>query len=74
MSENKDKQIKYTGLNKLFRSDNMQKLHDSLRDGTFKEFIDDWKWIFSYSKKYRWIVVFYAITGILGSTMSIGTA
>ena len=74
MSENKDKQIKYTGLNKLFRSDNMQKLHDSLRDGTFKEFVDDWKWIFSYSKKYRWIVVFYAITGILGSTMSIGTA
>ena len=74
MSENKNKQIKYTGLNKLFRSDNMQKLHDSLRDGTFKEFVDDWKWIFSYSKKYRWIVVFYAITGILGSTMSIGTA
>ena len=74
MSENKDKQIKYTGLNKLFRSDNMQKLHDSLRDGTFKEFVADWKWIFSYSKKYRWIVVFYAITGILGSTMSIGTA
>ena len=74
MSENKDKQIKYTGLNKLFRSDNMQKLHDSLRDGTFKEFVDDWKWIFGYSKKYRWIVVFYAITGILGSTMSIGTA
>ena len=74
MSENKEKQIKYSGINKLFRSDNMQKLHDSLRDGTFKEFVDDWKWIFSYSKKYRWIVVFYAITGILGSTMSIGTA
>ncbi len=74
MSENKDEQIKYTGINKLFRNDNMQKLHDSLRDGTFKEFVADWKWIFSYSKKYRWIVVFYAITGILGSTMSIGTA
>ena len=74
MSENKERQIKYTGLNRLFRNDNMQKLHDSLRDGTFKEFVDDWKWIFSYSKKYRWIVVFYAITGILGSTMSIGTA
>ncbi|PWJ71178.1 ABC-type multidrug transport system fused ATPase/permease subunit [Ruminococcaceae bacterium R-25] len=74
MGENKEKQIKYTGINKLFHNDNMQKLHDSLRDGTFKEFVDDWKWIFSYSKKYRWIVVFYAITGILGSTMSIGTA
>ena len=53
MSENKDKKIKYTGINKLFRSDNVQTLHDSIRDGTIKEFIDDWKWIFSFSKKYR---------------------
>lgn len=74
MSENKDKKIKYTGINKLFRNDNMQILHDSMRDGTIKEFIADWKWIFSFSKKYRWIVVFYAIVGILNSTMSIGTS
>ncbi|MDY6340370.1 MAG: ABC transporter ATP-binding protein [Saccharofermentans sp.] len=74
MSENKDKKIKYTGINKLFRSDNVQTLHDSIRDGTIKEFVDDWKWIFSFSKKYRWIVVFYAFLGILNSTMSIGTA
>ena len=74
MSENEDKKIKYTGINKLFRNDNMQILHDSMRDGTIKEFVDDWKWIFSYSKKYRWIVVFYCVLGILGSTMSIGTS
>ena len=74
MSENKDKKIKYTGINKLFRNDNVQILHDSMRDGTIKEFVDDWKWIFSFSKKYRWIVVFYAFLGILNSTMSIGTA
>jgi ABC-type bacteriocin/lantibiotic exporter with double-glycine peptidase domain len=74
MSDNKNKQIKYTGINKLFRNDNMQILHDSLRDGSIKEFVDDWKWIFSYSKKYRWIVVFYCILGIMGSTMSIGTS
>ena len=74
MSDNKEKKIKYTGINKLFRNDNMQILHDSIRDGTIKEFIDDWKWIFSYSKKYRWIVIFYAIIGILSSTMSIGTS
>ncbi len=74
MSEKKEKQIKYTGINKLFRNDNMQILHDSMRDGTIKEFIADWKWIFSFSKKYRWIVVFYALVGILNSTMSIGTS
>lgn len=74
MNENNDKEIKYTGINKLFRSDNIQKLHDSRRDGTFKEFLDDWKWIFSYSKKYRKIVVFYVILGIIGSTISLATA
>ena len=74
MNEKKEKQIVYTGINKIFRSDAIQTLWDSLHDGTIREFLDDWKWIFSYSKKYRWIVVFYAILGILGSTMSIGTA
>ncbi|MBR3419152.1 MAG: ABC transporter ATP-binding protein [Oscillospiraceae bacterium] len=71
---NKKKEIVYTGINKLFRNDNVQILWDSLHDGTIREFLDDWKWIFSYSKKYRWIVVFYTIIGIVGSTMSIGTA
>ena len=74
MNEKKDKKIVYTGINKLFHNDNVQILWDSLHDGTIHEFIDDWKWIFSYSKKYRWIVVFYTILGIFGSTMSIGTA
>lgn len=74
MNEKKDKKIVYTGINRLFRNDNVQILRDSLRDGTIREFLDDWKWIFSYSKKYRWIVVFYTLIGIFGSTMSIGTA
>lgn len=74
MNEKKEKEIVYTGINKLFRSDNIQILRDSLHDGTIREFLDDWKWIFSYSKKYRWIVAFYTILGIVGSTMSIGSA
>ena len=74
MNEKKEKEIVYKGINKLFRSDNVQILWDSLHDGTIREFLDDWKWIFSYSKKYRWIVVFYTLLGIIGSTMSIGSA
>ena len=74
MGEKKEKEIVYTGINKLFRNDNVQILRDSLHDGTIREFLDDWKWIFSYSKKYRWIVVFYTVIGIAGSTVSIGTA
>ena len=74
MNENNEKEIKYTGLNRLFRNDAIQTLKDSRRDGTIKEFFDDWKWIFSYSKKYRFIVIFYVIVGIFGSTVSLGAA
>ena len=74
MNENEKKELKYTGLNKLFRNDNVQILKNSLHDGTIKEFLDDWKWIFSYSKKYRRIVVFYVIVGIFGATVSLGAA
>lgn len=31
------------------------------KDGTFSEIIDDWKWIFSYSVRYKWAIVFYTI-------------
>ena len=28
------------------------------KDGTFGEIIDDWKWIFSYSARYKGAIVF----------------
>ena len=65
---------KYTGINKLFRSEGLQTLLDKKHDGTFREFIDDWKWIFGFSKKYRWIIVLYTVIGIFGSTLSLGAA
>ena len=64
----------YTGLNRLFHSDAVQELIRRLDDGTFADFIDDWKWIFSFSRKYRWIIVFYTLVGIFGSSLSIGSA
>ena len=65
---------KYTGFNKHIKSDSVQKIIDSVSDGTIREFIADWKWIFSFSKKYRWIIVFYTLTGIFGSTLGLGSA
>ena len=37
------------------------------KDGTFSEIIDDWKWIFSYSKKYKGAIVFYTLLGIFST-------
>lgn len=68
------KKGKYTGINRLLKSDNLQVLINKIYDGTFSEFIDDWKWIFSFSKKYRAIIVFYTVVGIFGSSLSLGAA
>lgn len=41
------------------------------KDGTFSEIIDDWKWIFSYSKKYKGAIIFYTILGIFSTSMGL---
>ncbi len=64
----------YTGINRLLKSESLQKIINTVYDGTFKEFWDDWKWIFSFSKRYRGIIVFYTLLGIFGSSLSLGAA
>ena len=68
------KETKFTGINKLVKSNTLQVLINKIYDGTFSEFIDDWKWIFGFSKKYRAIVIFYTIVGVFGSTLSLGAS
>lgn len=70
---NKTKQ-KYTGVNRFFKIDSLQILLDKLHDGTFKDFFDDWKWIFSFSSKYKRIIVFYTFLGLVGSTLSLAAS
>lgn len=41
------------------------------REGTFVEILDDWKWIFSYSKKYKGAILFYTVLGIFNTSMSL---
>ena len=41
------------------------------KDGTFWEIIDDWKWIFSYSIRYKGAITFYIFLGILSTTMGL---
>lgn len=65
---------KYTGINRLIKSDALQTIISKVYDGTFTEFADDWKWIFSFSKKYRLIILLYTFVGIFSSTLSLGAA
>ncbi len=41
------------------------------RDGTFQEIVDDWRWIFSYSARYKGAIAFYTVLGILSTTLGL---
>ena len=41
------------------------------KDGTFGEIIDDWKWIFTYSKRYKGAIVFYTMLGLFSTTLGL---
>ena len=64
----------YTGINKLIHSDAIQKFLNSKQEGSLKQFLDDWKWIFEYSKKYKWAILIYTVFGILSTTLGLGSA
>ena len=64
----------YTGFNRILKSAALQTLFDRTENGSIKEFIDDWKWIFGYSKKYKWAIALYTVVGILSSTFGLGAS
>ena len=41
------------------------------KDGTFQEILDDWKWIFTYSRRYKGAIVFYIFLGIFSTTLGL---
>ncbi len=43
-------------------------------DGTFSEILDDWKWIFGYSKRYKGAILFYTILGLVSTTLGLVSA
>lgn len=55
--------------NAAFRS--LRILYGRMKEGTFREIIDDWKWILSYSGRYKGTIVFYTILGIVSSTLAL---
>lgn len=64
MDENKNKQE-----SAAFAS--LDTLISRWKDGTFREIIDDWKWIFTYSARYKLAIVFYVFLGIFSTTMGL---
>ena len=74
MDEKKTQPAEFTGLNRFFRSRFIEGLKERRKEGTFHELFDDWRWIFSYSRRYKKIIVLYTILGILGSSFGLGSS
>lgn len=72
--DNKRETMKFTGINRILQSVTVQTLLNRLDDGTFASFVEDWKWIFSYSMKYKWSMVWYLLMGVASSTLSLGSS
>ncbi|HBI64903.1 MAG TPA: multidrug ABC transporter permease, partial [Clostridiales bacterium] len=51
----------------LFQS--LHTLRTSLRDGSIREIIDDWRWIFTYSKRYKGAILFYIFLGVFSTSL-----
>ena len=51
--------------------DSLETLVRRWKDGTFGEIVDDWKWIFSYSARYKGVIAFYLFLGIFSTTLSL---
>ena len=64
MEENNDK-IKSTSFESL------DILIRKWREGTFGEILDDWKWIFTYSLRYKVAIAFYLLLGIFSTSMGL---
>ena len=61
-------------LKRVFQSEFTNTIVSRISDGTFSDIIDDWKWIFSYSVKYKGAIAFYLALGIFSSTLSVISA
>lgn len=62
MEENKNNNLSFESLDILM---------GKWKDGTFSEIIDDWKWIFSYSKRYKGAIAFYTVLGIFSTSLGL---
>ena len=52
-------------------SEFLRTMRSRWKEGTFQEIFDDWKWIFTYSKRYKGAIVFYVLLGILSTTLGL---
>ena len=52
----------------------LTKIHNKIKAGLLREMLHELGWIYGYSKRYKWQIVFYVLLGILGTLRSLGAS
>lgn len=65
------KEFKSESSNKNLSFESLDILIQRWHDGTFMEIIDDWKRIFSYSKRHKNVIIFCVISGLINTSLSL---
>lgn len=71
MKDKRKKELESGYNNMPKREGAIKKIIKRYKNGTLGETIRDWRWIFQYTKRYRWYVVIQTVFGILGSTLGL---
>ncbi len=58
----------------MFEFDSIRQLVQAWKNGTFGEIMDDWRWIFTYSRKFKGAIIFYIILGIVSTTLGLAAS
>ena len=56
------------------KSEALRILVSKWKDGTFGEIIDDWKWIFTYSIRFKGAIALFTLLGIFSSTLGLAAS
>ena len=56
------------------KSESLRILVSKWKDGTFGEILDDWKWIFTYSARFKGAIAMFTLLGILSSTLGLASS
>lgn len=62
------------GLNPQDQDNAFQSIYELKRrwkEGTFREIWDDWRWIFTYSVRYKKAIAFYLVLGIISTSLGL---
>lgn len=55
-------------------TDSFRILLSRVKDGTFSEILDDWKWILGYSIRYKGAILFYVLMGVISTTFGLASS